>query len=43
VLKKKSQPAFKGIGIPGVGRQKLRHTVGTTLAEMGEDQLTIHD
>jgi len=35
VLKKKIQPAFKRIGITGVGWHTFRHTVGTMLAEMG--------
>ena len=39
VLKKKIQPAFKKIGITGVGWHTFRHTVGTMLAEMGEHQL----
>jgi len=43
VLKKKIQPAFKSIGITGVGWHTFRHTVGTMLAEMGEHQLTIRD
>lgn len=43
VLKKKIQPAFKSIGICGVGWHTFRHTVGTMLAEMGEHQLTIRD
>ena len=43
VLKKKVQPAFKKIGITGVGWHTFRHTVGTMLAEMGEHQLTIRD
>ena len=43
VLKKKVQPAFKKIGIAGVGWHTFRHTVGTMLAEMGEHQLTIRD
>jgi len=43
VLKKKVQPAFKRIGITGVGWHTFRHTVGTMLAEMGEHQLTIRD
>ncbi len=43
VLKKKIQPAFKRIGITGVGWHTFRHTVGTMLAEMGEHQLTIRD
>jgi len=43
VLKKKVQPAFKSIGICGVGWHTFRHTVGTMLAEMGEHQLTIRD
>ena len=43
MLKKKIQPAFKRIGITGVGWHTFRHTVGTMLAEMGEHQLTIRD
>jgi integrase len=43
VLKKKIQPAFKRIGITGVGWHTFRHTVGTMLAEVGEHQLTIRD
>jgi integrase-like protein len=43
VLKKKIQPAFKRIGITGVGWHTFRHTVGTMLAEIGEHQLTIRD
>jgi len=43
VLKKKIQPAFKRIGITGVGWHTFRHSVGTMLAEMGEHQLTIRD
>ena len=43
VLKKKIQPAFKSIGIFGVGWHTFRHSVGTMLAEMGEHQLTIRD
>jgi integrase len=43
VLKKKIQPAFKKIGITGVGWHTFRHTVGTMLAEMGEHQLMIRD
>jgi integrase len=43
VLKKKVQPAFKKIGIAGVGWHTFRRTVGTMLAEMGEHQLTIRD
>src|ERR1700730_4952437 len=43
VLKKKIRPAFKRIGITGVGWHTFRHTVGTMLAEMGEHQLTIRD
>jgi len=43
VLKKKVQPAFKKIGIAGVGWHTFRHTVGTMLAEMDEHQLTIRD
>jgi len=43
VLKRKIQPAFKSVGICGVGWHTFRHTVGTVLAEMGEHQLTIRD
>ncbi|HTC92051.1 MAG TPA: site-specific integrase [Terriglobales bacterium] len=43
VLKKKIQPAFRKIGVTGVGWHTFRHTVGTMLAEMGEHQLTIRD
>src|SRR2546426_8998881 len=43
VLKKKIQPAFRRIGITGVGWHTFRHTVGTMLAEMGEHQLMIRD
>ena len=43
MLKRKVQPAFKKIGIMGVGWHTFRHTVGTRLAEMGERQLTIRD
>ena len=43
VLKKKIQPAFRRIGINGVGWHTFRHTVGTMLAEMGQHQLTIRD
>jgi Phage integrase family len=43
VLKKKIQPAFKRIGITGVGWHTFRHTVGTMLAEMGEHQFMIRD
>jgi len=43
VLKKKIPPAFKRIGITGVGWHTFRHTVGTMLAEMGEHQLMIRD
>jgi integrase len=43
VLKKKIQPAFKSIGVLGVGWHTFRHTVGTMLAEMREHQLTIRD
>ena len=43
VLKKKIQPAFRKIGIKGVGWHTFRHTVGTMLAEMGEHQLMIRD
>jgi integrase len=43
VLKKKIQPAFRRIGITGVGWHTFRHSVGTMLAEMGEHLLTIRD
>ena len=43
VLKKKIQPAFRRIGIKGVGWHTFRHSVGTMLADMGEHQLTIRD
>jgi integrase len=43
VLKKKIQPAFRRIGITGVGWHTFRHSVGTLLAEIGEHQLTIRD
>jgi integrase len=43
VLKKKIQPAFRRIGITGVGWHTFRYSVGTMLAEMGEHQLTIRD
>jgi hypothetical protein len=43
VLKKKIRPAFKRIGITGVGWHTFRHTVGSMLAEMGEHQLMIRD
>jgi integrase len=43
VLKKKIQPAFRRIGMTGVGWHTFRHSVGTMLAEMGEHQLTIRD
>jgi hypothetical protein len=43
VLKKKIQPAFRWIGITGVGWHTFRHSVGTMLAEMGEHQVTIRD
>ena len=43
MLKKKIQPAFKSVGIVGVGSHTFRHTAGTMLAEMGEHQLTIRD
>ena len=43
VLKKKIQPAFKSVGISGVGWHTFRNTVGTMLAEMGEHQLTVRD
>jgi len=42
-VKKKIQPAFRRIGITGVGWHTFRHSVGTMLAEMGEHQLTIRD
>src|SRR5208283_4002331 len=41
--KKKIQPAFRRIGITGVGWHTFRHSVGSMLAEMGEHQLTIRD
>ena len=43
VLKKKIQPAFRKIGIQGVGWHTFRHAVGSMLAEMGEHQLMIRD
>ena len=43
MLKKKIRPAFRRIGINGVGWHTFRHTVGTMLAEMGQHQLTIRD
>ena len=43
VLKKRIQPAFRRIGITGVGWHTFRHAVGTMLAEMGEHHLTIRD
>jgi len=43
VLKRKIKPAFVKLGIVGVGWHTFRHTVGTLLADMGEDQLTIRD
>ncbi len=43
VLKKKIQPAFRRIGITGVGWHTFRHTVGSMFAEMGEHQLMIRD
>jgi len=43
VLNRKIRPAFKRIGITGVGWHTFRHTVGTMLAEMGQHQLTIRD
>ena len=43
MLEKKIQPAFRRIGITGVGWPTVRHSVGTMLAEMGEHQLTIRD
>jgi len=43
LLKKKVQPAFRRIGITGVGWHTFRRSVGTMLAEMGEHQLTIRD
>jgi hypothetical protein len=35
VLKKRIQPAFRRIGITGVGWHAFRHSVGTMLAEIG--------
>ena len=43
VLKRQIQPAFRKLGIAGIGWHTFRHTVGTMLAEMGEHQLTIRD
>jgi integrase len=43
VLKRKIRPAFKKLGIMGVGWHTFRHTVGSVLAELGEHQLTIRD
>ena len=43
MLKDKIQPAFRRIGITGVGWHTFRHSVGSMLAEMGEHQLTIRD
>jgi integrase len=43
VFKKKIHPAFRRIGITGVGWHTFRHSVGSMLAEMGEHQLTIRD
>jgi integrase len=43
VLQRKIQPAFRRLGISGVGWHTFRHSVGTMLAEMGEHQLTIRD
>jgi len=43
VLKKKIQPAFRKIGITGVGCHTFRHTVGSMLADMGEHRLMIRD
>jgi integrase len=39
----KIQPAFRQLGVSGVGWHTFRHSVGTMLAEMGEHQLTIRD
>lgn len=36
-------PAFKRIGITGVGWHTFRHSVGTMTAEIGEHQLPIRD
>ena len=43
VLRRKIRPAFKAVGVTGVGWHTFRHTVGTVLAELGEHQLTIRD
>jgi integrase len=43
VLKRKIRPASEKLGISGVGWHTFRHTVGTSLAELGEHQLTIRD
>jgi integrase len=43
VLKRQIKPAFRKLGIVGIGWHTFRHTVGTMLAEMGEHQLTIRD
>jgi integrase len=43
LVKKKIQPAFRRIGITGVGWHTFRHSVGTMLAKIGEHQLTIRD
>ena len=43
VLKRMIQPAFAKLGITGVGWHTFRHSVGSTLADMGEHQLTIRD
>ncbi len=43
VLKRSIQPAFVKLGITGVGWHTFRHSVGSTLADMGEHQLTIRD
>jgi integrase len=43
VLKKRIQPAFRRIGITGVGWHGFRHSVGTMPAEVGEHQLTTRD
>ena len=43
MLKKKIQPAFRKIGITGVGCHTFRHTVGSMLADMGEHRLMIRD
>jgi len=43
VLKRKIRQAFEKVGITGVGWHMFRHTAGTVLAELGEQQLTIRD